>query len=127
MQNRPEQQLQQALDYQQSGQVEAAVKIYQSLINEYPKNASIQNHFGVALFQSGQNELAIHHIEKAITIAPNYSEALFNLAVALESTDQVQSAILSYLTALKLNPKLVQACNMPWYYLLPTRRIQKND
>ena len=91
MQNRPEQQLQQALDYQQSGQVEAAVKIYQSLINEYPKNASIQNHFGGALFQSGQNELAIHHIEKAITIAPNYSEAHFNLAVALESTDQVQS------------------------------------
>ena len=87
MQNRPEQQLQQALDYQQSGQVEAAVKIYQSLINEYPKNASIQNHFGGALFQSGQNELAIHHIEKAITIAPNYSEAHFNLAVALESTD----------------------------------------
>lgn len=87
------------------------MKIYQSLINEYPKNASIQNHFGVAVFQSGQNELAIHHIEKAITIAPNYSEAHFNLAVALESTDQVQSAILSYLTALKLNPKLVQACN----------------
>ena len=33
------------------------------------------------------------------------------MAVALESTDQVQSAILSYLTALKLNPKLVQAYN----------------
>ena len=33
------------------------------------------------------------------------------MAVALESTDQVQSAILSYLTVLKLNPKLVQACN----------------
>ena len=50
MQNRPEQQLQQALDYQQSGQVEAAVKIYQSLINEYPKNASIQNHLGSRSF-----------------------------------------------------------------------------
>ena len=111
MQNRPEQQLQQALDYQQSGEVEAAVKIYQSLINEYPENASIQNYCGVALFQSGKNELAIHHIKKAITIAPNYSEAHFNLAVALESVDQVQSAILSYLTALKLNPKLVQAYN----------------
>ena len=107
MQNRPEQKLQQALDYQQSGQVEAAVKIYQSLINEYPKNASIQNHFGVALFQSGQNELAIHHIEKAITIAPNYSEAISIWQLPLNPLIKY----LSYLTALKLNPKLVQAYN----------------
>ena len=83
------------------------MKIYQSLINEYPKNASIQNHFGVAVFQSGQNELAIHHIEKAITIAPNYSEAISIWQLPLNPLIKY----LSYLTALKLNPKLVQACN----------------
>ncbi len=111
MENNLEQKLLQALDYQKAGQIEDSITMYRSLVKDYPKNPNLHNYLGAAVFQLGQSKLAIDHIKKAVTIAPNYAEAHFNLAVALESIGQIQPAIRYYLNTLSLSPNFAQAYN----------------
>jgi tetratricopeptide (TPR) repeat protein len=61
------------------------------------------------LFRAGNAQEAIGHYEQAIRMAPNFAEAHYNLALALEKTGRVQEAIQHYELALRIRPDFVQA------------------
>lgn len=59
-----------------------ALKILESLAVAGVNSAEVLNDLGVALFQLGSFEKSIESFDKALAEKPNYSEALFNKALA---------------------------------------------
>ena len=59
---------------------------------------------GVALKNQGDLEGAITYYRKALTIKPNYPEALFKLGVALQLQGNLDAAITSYRKTLTIQP-----------------------
>jgi tetratricopeptide (TPR) repeat protein len=57
----------------------------------------------------GRIQDAIGHYELALRLKPDFAEAQYNLAVALEQAGRVQEAIGHYQQALHLKPDYIEA------------------
>jgi len=60
---------------------------------------------------AGRVPEAIGHYEQALRIKPDYAQAHYNLAAALERVGRVQEAIQHYQQALRSKPDLTEARN----------------
>ncbi|CAK5116305.1 unnamed protein product [Meloidogyne enterolobii] len=76
----------------------------------YLKAIEMQPHFAVAwsnmgcVFNAQELWLALHHFEKAITLDPNFIDALINMGNVLKEARIFDRAVSCYLRALALNP-----------------------
>ncbi|WP_339669366.1 sulfotransferase [Dasania marina] len=62
------------------GDYDEAVKIYEKLLNDYPKQAKIWHSYGHALKAAGNQKKSIDSYKKCIALTPQYGEAYWSLA-----------------------------------------------
>lgn len=91
-QSSPQQLMQQALEAQQAGRFEEAVRDYRILSKQYPNIFEIRSNLGAALAGEGQYAEAIAEYEKALSIRSN-PEVRLNLALAYYKSSNLQKAI----------------------------------
>ena len=66
---------------------------------------------GIELKKQGDLQGAIELYKKAIKIAPNFKQAWYKLAVALEEIGEIKNAKKAYRKALKIDPRFKEAWN----------------
>ncbi len=62
------------------GDFEAAIVLYQEVLNEHPGYSRVWHSFGHTLKTAGQTEQAIEAYRRSIALEPNYGEAYWSLA-----------------------------------------------
>ena len=88
----------------QNGQFREAAKIYQTLLEQNPNDASLYTSLAGALGAMGRYDQAMKQLTQAIEIQPLNSEAYHNRAVIWERRGETQRAIDDYTTALRYQP-----------------------
>ena len=81
-----------ARQHVQSGQYEAAIKLYRGMLRLTPKQAQINSLLGAVLIQVGQHEAAAEVLEVAFAGEPNNPEHWVRLLVAHHRAGHVQRA-----------------------------------
>lgn len=77
----PQDVLKEAVAYQQSGNLEGAIRDYRLLLDKYPNIAEIRSNLGAALVGEGRYTEAIAEYKRALLINPN-PQVQLNLALA---------------------------------------------
>jgi len=95
-------QLESIVDFHKSGQYIKALSIIDRLLETYHNDPFLFNIKGSCLCETGDLNTSIISFEKAITLKPDYAEALFNLGVTYQKLNQFDKAIESYEKALNI-------------------------
>jgi tetratricopeptide (TPR) repeat protein len=86
------------------------VRLWSGSVAAFPRSARAQVDLGNALADRGGAAEAIGHYRQALRLRPDYAEAHYNLAVALERTGAPRAeAIAEYRAALRLKPDFAAA------------------
>jgi tetratricopeptide (TPR) repeat protein len=93
------------------GQIDEAIREFQTTIRLNPRHAQAHYNLGVALVRKGQVDEAIRCYQEAIRLMPEYSEAHNNLGSALGSKGQMNEAIRQFQEATRLKPDYAEAHN----------------
>lgn len=93
-----------ALYYQEVGHIEHAIKQYESLLAKEDNENALFNMGYINLVYLEDYEEAISYFHQAVTLNPEYHDALFNLALALELSGDKEDARLKYKELLKKVP-----------------------
>ncbi len=118
-------QFNQAIDYQQNGQLEAAIALYQTILTHVPEHIDSLHYYGLALCDNGQHEQGIAFIKQALILNPNYAEAYNNLGFIYDEQGQIDEAIACYKKAIEINPKHADAyCNLGGIYQLQRKFME---
>lgn len=96
--------LQQAIDTHQNGNLEAAQKHYEAVLQEDILNTDALNLLGLVHFQQKDYEQALIYIEKALRLRPKTPEYHNNLGLVLSGLGRHEEAVVAYLGALELAP-----------------------
>lgn len=102
-------QLQQLQQLFQSGRLQQAEAIAQSLLPQYRKAPVLYNILGLCQQGQGKYDEAIANFRKLLSLDPRIAEAHFNLALLFTQLDKTKEAIFSYRKALQLKPNLTSA------------------
>ena len=100
-----------ALQYHQSGQLDAAAEIYREVLADEPQNADARHLLGLVALQSGNYELAADQILRAIRLKSGVAVFHSNLGVAYQSLKKLDEAIACFRRAIKLAPNHAEAHN----------------
>jgi tetratricopeptide (TPR) repeat protein len=100
---------QQALDYAQQGQHDAAIAILNALIACAPDNAGDYNNRGLLHFQAGHPEQALADYNKALQLNSRLAKIYNNRANCYVALGCLTEAIADYETAIDLNPANIHA------------------
>ena len=100
-----------AIKHHSSGDLAEAESIYRQILQTDPNQPVALHLLGVVFHQGGQNELAVEHLSKALTIKPDYAEAHSNLGLALQELGRLEEAIASYHKAIDIKPDYAEAYN----------------
>lgn len=92
-----------AVNFQNSNQVPEAEAIYTKLIRKNANDYQVLYLFGSLYGQTGKFEDCINLLKKSISINNKQVNAYHNLAIAYETTNQIDLAISNYLNALGLS------------------------
>jgi len=112
-----EQLFNQAINYQQTGQLAEAILLYQQLLALNPQHSDALHYYGLAVADYGNRQQGIGLIKQALLISPNYPEAYNNLGFIYEDEGQLQQAKACYEKALQLKPDYSDAyCNLGGIY-----------
>ncbi len=96
--------IQTGLGHHQSGRLQEAETIYQSILKEQPQHLDALHLLGVIAHQVGKNEIAVNLIEKAININPNVPDFYNMCGEAYRALHKNELAITRYEQALAINP-----------------------
>ena len=66
--------------FQNSGDLENAIKYYQKSLEINPKLADAHNNIGLAEKELNKTDNAIRSFEKALSVDPNFANAYYNLS-----------------------------------------------
>jgi tetratricopeptide (TPR) repeat protein len=88
---------------------ENSVRLFKNTIKVTVKNWKAHNNLGIALFEQGKVDEAIHHYRKALSIRPGFVFAHSNLGGALVKKGNLTEAASHYKTALRINPEFAFA------------------
>ena len=97
-------QIQELVALLQAGQGAKAVSSAKRLIDKFPQSAVLHFLLGVGLASQQKLDPAIHSYRKALSLNPQYFEALNNLGVALRQQGRLNEAADTYAAALTLQP-----------------------
>ena len=103
--------LAQAFRLHQSGDLPAAVRLYQAITARDPQQAEAYHLLGVVHHQQGQSAKAVELINRAISLRPSMAPYHSNLAEAYRALGQLDRAVGSCKTALQLWPDFADAHN----------------
>ncbi len=101
--------LQQALAFQQHGELARAQFLYEKILKVQPRNYDALNRLGVIALQTNNPRKAVRLFEKAIGVDPGNAVAHGNRGLALHQLQQLDAALASYEQALAINPGQVDA------------------
>ena len=97
--------------YKALGQLQGALKMFETAVKIKPDYAEAHKNFGLSLSEIGQLNDAVKCFERAIEADNNYVDAHYNLAITFKDLGQFDLAIKSYENALRINPNFAQAHN----------------
>jgi tetratricopeptide (TPR) repeat protein len=104
-------QLSTALRHHQSGQLEQAARIYQSILDQQPDHADALHLLGVVALQQGNPPRAVELIGRAIAVNPSVAAFHCNLAEAYRALGELDRAAGCCQLALRLQPDYPEAAN----------------
>lgn len=81
------------------GAISDGINLYKKLLKKYKRNAVLLNNYGLALTNQPEElqlTFALGYIEEAISIKPDYFEAITNKGVILSRLNRIEEALLSY-------------------------------
>ena len=78
----PDKVFSQAIHLHESGDIEGAVRIYQSILASHPSRADVRSNLGAAYSRLGRYEDAIEQYKRALVLEPRNQTIRFNLALA---------------------------------------------
>ena len=96
-----------------------------------PNDAANWLNLGISYHRQGKNEPAIKHINKALSIQPDFVEALNNMGLALQDQGKLDEAMEAYNKALSIQPDFAEAyynmgiCLQSMVFDEPNRNLQK--
>ncbi len=96
--------LQAALHLQQSGNLDAAEKMYRALLHADPACADAWHLLGLIALQRGEDAQALAHLTAALRINPLHAVYHFNLGHIYQRHGAFAEAVASYRAALALRP-----------------------
>ncbi|NJD05694.1 MAG: tetratricopeptide repeat protein [Methylococcaceae bacterium] len=97
----------QAVGLQNQGQEAAATELFDSVLNEDPRNAAALYSLGLIALNRGELAKALEYSERGCEAAPNFPPLWFLHASVLQATGHPLQALTSYDNALKLQPDFV--------------------
>lgn len=97
-------QIQLALQYHQSGDLQKAEYIFNKILKKQRNNVDILCKLGELYAQIGSMEKSISCFKKAIELDPFFAMAYFKLGDALQEKGNLDEAVTFYMKALELNP-----------------------
>ena len=99
--------------YQQLGQQEAALGLFESVLEQDAGDSVALNGMGISLKTLGYADDAVEYLLRGAERAPDVPEIAINLASALAQADRQEEAVAAYRRALELSPDNVSLHN--WY------------
>ncbi|MBI5642664.1 MAG: tetratricopeptide repeat protein [Deltaproteobacteria bacterium] len=78
------------------GQLDEAIKEYETVLQFNPKSAETYNNLGFAYFDKGDFDKALESQKKAVELNPNLANGHYGLAMAFEKKNDKKSAIESW-------------------------------
>jgi len=104
-----ENQMRQALQRHEAGQLHKAEEIYKSVLAVKPEHADALHLKGLVAYQTGKNDIAIDLIKQAIHIDPINPLYHSNLGAVLRSAGNLKDAVSCYKRAIELKPDYAEA------------------
>ena len=90
---------------QRRGDVEGALRQYNSALQVRPGDAVANNGMGSALLSAGKPDEAIIHLVAALKTRPDYFDAHYNLGHAFASQGNFGAAVDEFMAAVQVNPE----------------------
>jgi predicted O-linked N-acetylglucosamine transferase (SPINDLY family) len=109
--------LERAVQYHISGQLEKAAETYRKILETSPDNSRALHLLGVVADQSGETDKAVNLMKRALQIDPNDPACHCDLGLALHNGGKPEEAIGFYQKAIQLRPDFFQAHNNLGYSL----------
>ena len=104
-----QQQLNNLIEYYQTGQYGDAETLALSITQEFPKHQFGWKVLGAILKQTGRAMDSLTAMQKSMQLAPQDAEAHSNLGVTLQELGKFDEALASYTQAIALKPDLAEA------------------
>ncbi len=105
----PEESLRQAMQLQQSGDLEGAVRGYREFLAAHPNEAAVHSNLGVLLARLGRYDEAVSEYKKAADLDPNNAGIYLNLGLAHYKAGRIPEAAAIFAHARELAPDNSQA------------------
>jgi tetratricopeptide (TPR) repeat protein len=93
----------------QSGDLQAAGRLYRQVLAQSPRHADSLHLLGLACAQSGRPDDAMVLMQQAIAVRPDFDLAYFNLGNVFRQSDRLSEAVGCYRQALEFQPNRVGA------------------
>src|SRR5690242_12330252 len=103
--------LESARQQQQAGNFRAAEQIYRQILTADPNQPDTLHLLGVLAFQTGEHELAVEHISRAIALKGTEATFHNNLSTVLKELGHLDQAAAACRHALELRPDYAKAHN----------------
>ncbi|OOG48455.1 peptide-binding protein [Polaromonas sp. A23] len=97
------------MQFEQQGQVEDALRCYESAIGLMPELARAHFNRGTILLDRGDAQNALDALSKAVQYKPDSAGAHFNIGAAYARLDRHEAAVSAYQQALTLKPDFAEA------------------
>ena len=104
----PEELLRHAVELQQLGDLEGAVKGYREFLAVRPNEIAAHSNLGVVLAHLGRYEEAVAEYQKALELAPGNSGILINLGLAYYKSGRISDASATFAKAHETSPENLQ-------------------
>ena len=111
IQNPPQEVIDQLVTIYNKGQITTVIKQAEILTLQYPASPIIWNMIGVSRAQIGMFNEAIEAYNKCISLRPDFSDAHFNIGIALNNYGKSNEAIEAFNKAISYNPNHAEAYN----------------
>jgi predicted O-linked N-acetylglucosamine transferase (SPINDLY family) len=98
-----------AIQHHQNGRLPAAEQIYREILEADPNQPDALHLLGVLAHDSGNNEVAVELIGRAIELKSNSAEFHYNLAGTYSALRKIPEAIACYNRVIELRPDFAEA------------------
>ncbi|MFM9980418.1 MAG: tetratricopeptide repeat protein, partial [Burkholderiales bacterium] len=103
--------LRQAVALHQQGHVPQAQSLYEEILGIHPRHFEALQFLGISATDTGNPQLAVEFLDRAIAVRANVPEAHYNRANALQDLGRKPEALAGYDRAVALAPNFADA----WY------------
>jgi len=106
-----QQEIQKALNYFQSGDLQQAKEICKRVLKKQPENGEVLYFLGVIYSQLGNHDLAVQTIKKSLEYYPNNPDAYHLIGMSCQAQGKTDEAIEYYRKTIQFNPLYAEAHN----------------